>query len=144
MCFGQSAASGPLAGLACSNLPDGFPLLTDKGVGGLVQTPLWLCEQRDPKGLYKLARTGKLPNFTGISDRYDIPDRLECPLWLGALDSQGHERTPHTLMQQCWDYLEVGGYLARPGEAAWGDAGAMSNNAVSAAGVGHSHRVIRS
>ena len=111
---------------------------------GPAQTPLWLCERRDPKGLYKLARTGKLANFTGISDRYDTPDRVECLLWLDALDSQGHERTPHTLAQQCWDHLEVHGYLARPGEPAWGVAGAVSNNAVSAAGVGHSHRVIRS
>ena len=38
-----------------------------------VNTPLELCEERDPKGLYKKARTGEIPNFTGISDPYEPP-----------------------------------------------------------------------
>jgi len=38
-----------------------------------VDTPLEVCEQRDPKGLYKLARAGKLPGFTGIDDPYEAP-----------------------------------------------------------------------
>jgi len=38
-----------------------------------VNTPLEVCEQRDPKGLYKKARAGKIPNFTGISDPYEPP-----------------------------------------------------------------------
>ncbi|MDA0338142.1 MAG: adenylyl-sulfate kinase [bacterium] len=38
-----------------------------------VNTPLELCEQRDPKGLYKKARAGQIPNFTGVSDRYEAP-----------------------------------------------------------------------
>jgi adenylylsulfate kinase len=32
-----------------------------------------ICEQRDPKGLYKKARTGEIPNFTGISAPYEEP-----------------------------------------------------------------------
>ncbi|WP_246628263.1 adenylyl-sulfate kinase [Paenibacillus oenotherae] len=31
------------------------------------------CERRDPKGLYRKAREGKIPNFTGISAQYDVP-----------------------------------------------------------------------
>jgi len=38
-----------------------------------VSTPLDVCEQRDPKGLYKLARSGKLAQFTGISAAYEPP-----------------------------------------------------------------------
>ncbi|OEL13064.1 hypothetical protein BAE44_0025919 [Dichanthelium oligosanthes] len=35
--------------------------------------PLQICEARDPKGLYKLARTGKIKGFTGIDDPYEPP-----------------------------------------------------------------------
>lgn len=38
-----------------------------------LSTPLDVCEERDPKGLYKKARDGKLKKFTGISDPYEIP-----------------------------------------------------------------------
>lgn len=39
-----------------------------------VSTPLEVCEQRDVKGLYKKAREGKIPNFTGISAPFEIPE----------------------------------------------------------------------
>jgi bifunctional enzyme CysN/CysC len=38
-----------------------------------VDTPLVVCEQRDPKGLYKKARSGQLPNMTGINSPYEAP-----------------------------------------------------------------------
>jgi len=38
-----------------------------------VSTPLEVCEQRDPKGLYKKARQGLIPNFTGIGSPYEKP-----------------------------------------------------------------------
>ncbi len=38
-----------------------------------MDTPLETAEERDPKGLYKLAREGKIENFTGISDPYEAP-----------------------------------------------------------------------
>lgn len=38
-----------------------------------VDTPIELCEQRDPKGLYKLARSGELSGFTGIDAPYESP-----------------------------------------------------------------------
>jgi adenylylsulfate kinase-like enzyme len=38
-----------------------------------VSTPLAVCEERDTKGLYKLARAGKMGQFTGVSAPYDAP-----------------------------------------------------------------------
>jgi bifunctional enzyme CysN/CysC len=38
-----------------------------------VDTPLAVAEKRDPKGLYKKARSGELPNFTGIDSEYQPP-----------------------------------------------------------------------
>lgn len=42
-----------------------------------IDTPVELCEERDPKGLYKKARAGEIPNFTGISDPYEAPENAE-------------------------------------------------------------------
>ena len=38
-----------------------------------VNTPLEVCEQRDVKGLYKKARSGLIPNMTGINSPYEAP-----------------------------------------------------------------------
>ena len=42
-----------------------------------VATSIEECERRDRKGLYKLAREGKIKEFTGISDPYDVPEKPE-------------------------------------------------------------------
>ena len=42
-----------------------------------VDTPLAVCEQRDPKGLYVRARSGEVPNFTGVSAPYEEPQAPE-------------------------------------------------------------------
>ena len=42
-----------------------------------VDTSIEVCEQRDPKGLYKRARAGELKDFTGISAPYEIPENPE-------------------------------------------------------------------
>ena len=39
-----------------------------------VDTPLDVCEERDPKGLYRKARAGELVNFTGIDAPYEAPE----------------------------------------------------------------------
>lgn len=39
-----------------------------------VDTPLEICEKRDPKGLYKKARSGCLPNMTGVNSPYEAPE----------------------------------------------------------------------
>ena len=42
-----------------------------------VDTPIEVCEQRDPKGLYKQARAGEITGFTGIDDPYEAPLHAE-------------------------------------------------------------------
>ena len=39
-----------------------------------VDTPIEVCEERDPKGLYKKARSGEIKGFTGIDDPYEMPN----------------------------------------------------------------------
>ncbi|TQI78902.1 adenylylsulfate kinase [Serratia fonticola] len=45
-----------------------------------VDTPLAICEARDPKGLYKKARAGELRNFTGVDSVYEVPERPDVHL----------------------------------------------------------------
>jgi adenylylsulfate kinase len=42
-----------------------------------VDAPLEVCEERDPKGLYKKARAGQIENFTGVSAPYEPPEAAE-------------------------------------------------------------------
>jgi len=42
-----------------------------------INTPLEVCESRDPKGLYKKVRQGKIVNFTGISSLYEAPTKAD-------------------------------------------------------------------
>ncbi len=53
---------------------------TERFIEIFVDTPLELCEARDPKGLYKKARDGSVPHFTGISDPYEAPTSPELTL----------------------------------------------------------------
>lgn len=69
-----------------------------------VSTPLEVCEARDRKGLYARARKGIIPEFTGISDPYEIPEQAE----LSIDTSQG---TPMEHTQQIMLYLFREGYL---------------------------------
>ena len=45
-----------------------------------VATPLAECERRDPKGLYRKARAGEIPAFTGIDDPYERPQAPEITI----------------------------------------------------------------
>lgn len=72
-----------------------------------VDTPLEICESRDPKGLYKLARAGKIPNFTGISDPYEPPTSPELHL-------DGGNDSIESLGKQVVEYLKKAGKLAPP------------------------------
>jgi len=69
-----------------------------------VSTPLEVCEARDRKGLYAKARQGLIPEFTGISDPYEIPEHPE----LTIDTSQG---TPMAQVQKIMLYLIKEGYL---------------------------------
>jgi bifunctional enzyme CysN/CysC len=52
-----------------------------------VDTPLELCEARDPKGLYARARAGELAGMTGIDDPYEAPEAAELTIRPGDLDA---------------------------------------------------------
>lgn len=49
-------------------------------VEAFIDTPLEVCEQRDPKGLYRKARAGEIKGFTGIDDPYEAPAPGEAEL----------------------------------------------------------------
>ena len=53
-----------------------------------VDAPLEVCEQRDPKGLYKKARAGEIKGFTGIDDPYESPENAEIVLDAGTLSAE--------------------------------------------------------
>jgi adenylylsulfate kinase len=53
-----------------------------------VDTPIEVCEQRDPKGLYKKARAGELKNFTGIDHPYEAPAKPELTIHAGKVTPQ--------------------------------------------------------
>ncbi len=61
-----------------------------EGYGAFVEvhvaTSIEECERRDRKGLYKLAREGKIKEFTGISDPYDVPENPELRLETESVD----------------------------------------------------------
>ncbi len=45
-----------------------------------MDTPIEICEERDPKGLYEKARAGEIKDFTGIDSPYEVPERAEIRL----------------------------------------------------------------
>ena len=53
---------------------------TQRFVEVFVDTPLNVCERRDPKGMYAMARRGEVTSFTGIDDPYEAPDNPEITL----------------------------------------------------------------
>lgn len=55
-----------------------------------VDTPLRVCEARDPKGLYAMARSGALPAFTGISSPYEAPEAPEMHIGHSAGTTDNH------------------------------------------------------
>lgn len=76
----------------------------DEFIEVFIDTPLEVCEQRDPKGLYKKARDGAIKNFTGIDSPYEEPD-----------EPQVHIQTANHTIQECADkvvnYLIKYGYI---------------------------------
>ena len=63
-----------------------------------VDTPLAVCEARDPKGLYRKARAAALVNFTGVDSPYEAPEASEIVL-------KGAEEDPEALADRVIDYL---------------------------------------
>ncbi|KAL3378298.1 hypothetical protein AABB24_004299 [Solanum stoloniferum] len=72
-----------------------------------MDVPLHVCEARDPKGLYKLARAGKIKGFTGIDDPYEPPLKSEIVL----RQNQGLCDSPDDFADVVISYLDKNGYL---------------------------------
>ncbi|MES9903097.1 MAG: adenylyl-sulfate kinase [Sedimenticola sp.] len=70
-----------------------------------VDAPLDVCEQRDPKGLYKKARAGEIKGFTGIDDPYEEPLAPELVL-------EAAEKTPDILAGEIITFLRDKGVIA--------------------------------
>ncbi|KAL6539897.1 Adenylyl-sulfate kinase 3 [Orobanche minor] len=83
-------------------------LLPESFIEVFLNMPLELCEARDPKGLYKLARAGKIKGFTGIDDPYEPP--LKCEMEIQEKGG-GICSTPNEMAGQVVSYLEDKGYL---------------------------------
>jgi sulfate adenylyltransferase len=69
-----------------------------------VATPIEVCEQRDRKGLYAKARAGIIPEFTGVSDPYELPEDSDV-----TIDTES--TTPEEAAQQVLLHLEHEGYI---------------------------------
>ena len=77
----------------------------DEFIEIFVDTPLEICEQRDPKGLYRKARRGELRNFTGLDSPYERPEAPE--LILDALNERAEDLADHVIT-----FLQRGGALS--------------------------------
>jgi adenylylsulfate kinase len=73
-------------------------LLPGEFIEVFVDTPIEVCESRDPKGLYKKARAGEIKGFTGIDDPYEAPESPELVL-------SAAEKTPDVLADEVITYL---------------------------------------
>lgn len=73
-------------------------LLPGEFIEVFVDTPIEVCEERDPKGLYKKARAGEIKGFTGIDDPYEPPVSPELVL-------SAAKKTPDVLADEVLAYL---------------------------------------
>lgn len=72
-----------------------------------MDVPLQVCEARDPKGLYKLAREGRVKGFTGIDDPYEPP--LNCEI---VLKQKGNDcPSPGDMVETVVSFLHENGFL---------------------------------
>jgi bifunctional enzyme CysN/CysC len=69
-----------------------------------IDVPLPVAEQRDPKGLYKKARQGQIPNFTGIDSPYEAPNSPEIHIETSKI-------SPEEAAQKIIWFLKSGHYL---------------------------------
>jgi adenylylsulfate kinase len=76
----------------------------DEFVEIFVDAPLEVCEERDPKGLYKKARAGKLKNFTGIDSAYESPLTPDLKL-------QSAEQSLDALVEEVLSHLKSSDFV---------------------------------
>ncbi|HYA42902.1 MAG TPA: adenylyl-sulfate kinase [Syntrophobacteraceae bacterium] len=73
-----------------------------------VDTPLEVCEMRDPKGMYKKARKGEVKGFTGVDDPYEPPIRPEIVI-------HTEKNTPEQIVDNIIEFLINNEVLTFPG-----------------------------
>ncbi len=64
-----------------------------------LSTPLSVCEERDSKGLYKLARAGRIQQMTGITSAYEIPEQ---PAFVADMSSETADHASERLLASLW------------------------------------------
>jgi len=69
-----------------------------------VDTPLVICESRDPKGLYEKARRGEIANFTGIDSPYEKPVSAEIHII-------NNDKDIEDITNEIIEYLKINGYI---------------------------------
>ena len=69
-----------------------------------VDTPIEVCEERDPKGLYQKARSGEIKHFTGIDSVYEAPQNPEIRLHY-------QQETPEQTTERLYQALKAEGYV---------------------------------
>ncbi len=82
----------------------------DKFLEVYMKIPLSVCEERDPKGLYKAARAGKIKGFTGIDDPYEEPENAEIEMKVAGED--GILAPPREMALEMVKILEQKGFLS--------------------------------
>ena len=80
----------------------------DEFVEVFINTPIEICESRDPKGLYKKARNGDIKNFTGIDSPYEEPVEPQ-------IEIKTDELNINTSVDKIVDYLMRNGYIKGEG-----------------------------
>jgi len=71
-----------------------------------IDTPLDVCEQRDPKGLYQKARQGDIKHFTGIDSPYEAPENPDIHL-------QYQDESPEQAVDRLYNLLQEKGHIAK-------------------------------
>jgi adenylylsulfate kinase len=109
-----------VAGLAALLTEQGFPVIVDataprrehrdrarrlipRFLEVFVDTPLELCEQRDPKGLYRASREGHAPHLPGAGEPYEEPDRPDLVI--------SSSSSPGEAVGSLWRLLHERGFL---------------------------------
>ena len=94
--------------LVANTADEARELMNGRFVECFIATSLEDCEARDVKGLYAKARSGEIPEFTGVSDPYEPPENPEL-----LVETAG--KTPEESAQQVLDYLEGQGLIPAKG-----------------------------
>ncbi|WML33763.1 adenylyl-sulfate kinase [Clostridium sp. OS1-26] len=81
-------------------------LVKDRFIEVFIDCDLEICKQRDPKGLYKKAREGKIKDFTGIDSVYEKPENAEITIY-------SHKQSIDECVKKIIAYLEDNKYLIK-------------------------------